>query len=382
MFYTHLYPGVFFLLVLTTTVTAADTSIIVPSAPQVNARAYLLMDFQSGRILAEKNTSTPFAPASLTKIMTTYVVANEIAQGKFKLDDEVLISERAWKMTGSKMYIEVGKKVSVEDLLRGVIIQSGNDASVALAEFVAGSEEVFADLMNRYAKKIGMQDSKFFNSSGFPHPEHVSSARDLALLSAQLIRNFPEIYQIHTEKSFTYNNIQQNNRNKLLWQDSSVDGIKTGHTEDAGYCLISSASRDKMRLIAVVMGSETEASRLQASKALLGYGFRYFETDRVQMANTAIEQVPVWQGQQKSVPIGLIQDLILTFPRGAQEQLEFSVTVSEKNVAPIAAMQKMGTLEVTYQDRLLAARDLVALQEVAEGGIWRRTIDSIRLRFQ
>ncbi len=270
---------------------------IVPDAPSVGARAYILQDFDSGRVLAEVNADERMEPASLTKIMTAYVVFEELEQGKIAMEDQVLVSEKAWRMGGSKMFIEVDTKVSVEDLLKGLIIQSGNDASVALAEFIAGDEDAFADLMNQYAVRLGMTGTHFINASGLPHPEHYTTARDTATLAAAMIRDFPELYKIHAVKEYEYNGIVQHNRNKLLWRDESVDGLKTGHTESAGYCLVASAERDGMRLISVVMGSESERSRARESIALLSYGFRFFETHRLYGALEPLTEIRIWKGE-------------------------------------------------------------------------------------
>lgn len=268
---------------------------IVPDAPQVGARAFLLQDFDSGRVLAESNADERMEPASLTKIMTSYVVFEELKQGNITLDDKVLVSEKAWRMGGSKMFIEVNTEVTIDQLLKGVIIQSGNDASVALAEYIAGDESAFADLMNQYALRLGMSGSNFVNASGLPHPDHYTTARDMATLAAAMIRDFPTLYKMHAEKQYEYNGIAQHNRNRLLWRDDSVDGLKTGHTESAGYCLVASAERDGMRLISVVMGSKSERSRAKESTALLSYGFRFFETHRLYGAREPLTQIRVWK---------------------------------------------------------------------------------------
>ncbi len=358
-----------------------SAAVIVPAPPQVDATAHMLVDFSSARVLAGNNEDRAYPPASLAKIMTVYVVASEMAQRKFTMQDTLVVSEKAWRMPGSRMYIEVGKRVSVEELLRGVIIQSGNDASVALAEFTSGSEEVFADLMNRYAQGLGMHESRFGNSSGLPHPDHAVSARDLVLLSSQLIRNFPDIYRLHAEKSYSYNGIRQHNRNRLLWQDDSVDGIKTGHTDEAGYCLVASAQRGDMRLISVVMDSDSEQGRIRATRALLDYGFRFFETAVLHKNGASLHTIDIWKGEDQSLVLGLEQDLVVTFPRGARDELEVVISADETISAPVHRGQTLGRIVIRHQDRTLADRPLVALQDIAEGGLWRRLSDHVRLWF-
>src|SRR5690554_127605 len=298
-----------------------------PAAPQLGAPSYILVDFHSGQELAGKNADERMEPASLTKLMTVYAVLHELNAGRLSLDDQVTVSEKAWRAEGSRMFIEVGTKVSVEKLLRGVIIQSGNDASIALAEHIAGSEGTFAQLMNQYAQTLGMTGTHFMNATGLPHPEHFSTARDLAKLAAAIIREFPEHYSLYSEKQFTYNGITQYNRNKLLWRDPSVDGLKTGHTQSAGYGLITSAQRENMRLISVVMGTKGEDDRAQQSQALLNYGFRFFETHRLYAAGTALAEPRVWKGVTEYLPLGLSRDLYVTIPRNQYEQLDASMSV-------------------------------------------------------
>jgi D-alanyl-D-alanine carboxypeptidase (penicillin-binding protein 5/6) len=320
---------------------------IVPDAPSVGARAYILSDFDSGRVLAEVNADERMQPASLTKIMTAYVVFEELKQENISMQDKVRVSEKAWRMGGSKMFIEVDTKVSIEDLLKGLIIQSGNDASVALAEFIAGDEGAFADLMNQYAVRLGMTGSHFVNSSGLPNPEHYTTARDTATLAAAMIRDFPELYKMHAIKEYEYNGIVQHNRNKLLWRDESVDGLKTGYTESAGYCLAASAERDQMRLISVVMGSETERSRARESIALLSYGFRFFETHRLYGALEPLTEVRIWKGEIEKLGIGLARDLYVTVPRGQYAMLDATMAIVSEVVAPVTKGEARGTLEVT-----------------------------------
>jgi D-alanyl-D-alanine carboxypeptidase (penicillin-binding protein 5/6) len=354
---------------------------IVPDAPSVGARAYILSDFDSGRVLAEVNADERMQPASLTKIMTAYVVFEELKQENISMQDKVRVSEKAWRMGGSKMFIEVDTKVSIEDLLKGLIIQSGNDASVALAEFIAGDEGAFADLMNQYAVRLGMTGSHFVNSSGLPDPEHYTTARDTATLAAAMIRDFPELYKMHAMKEYEYNGIVQHNRNKLLWRDESVDGLKTGYTESAGYCLAASAERDQMRLISVVMGSETERSRARESIALLSYGFRFFETHRLYGALEPLTEVRIWKGEIEKLGIGLARDLYVTVPRGQYEKLDAKMEIDSKVVAPVTKGEARGTLEVTLGGEQIAQRPLVTLAPVAEGGLWRKVSDQVRLLF-
>lgn len=360
----------------------AQSAVVQPTPPAIKARAYILQDYDSGRVLAEVNADEPVEPASLTKMMTVYVVLAQLAEDKFQLDDPVLISKKAWKMGGSKMFIEVGKAVPVEDLLKGVIIQSGNDASVALAEFVAGDESTFADLMNRYAVRLGMTNTKFVNSSGLPHPDHYSTARDMANLAAALIRDFPVHYPLHAVREYTWNNIKQYNRNPLLRRDESVDGVKTGHTESAGYCLVASAEEGEMRLVSALMGSASEDSRLSETQSLLRYGFRFFETGRLYEGGAPITQVRVWQAESQQLELGIDDDLFLTVPRGEFKKLASGMTVEEEILAPIRAGQKLGVVRVSLDGEAIAERPLVSLVDVPKGGLWRRMSDYVRLWFE
>ena len=356
---------------------AAATAI--PAPPGIKADSYLLQDFDSGRILASNNIDQKISPASLTKMMTVHVVSAELVAGRISQDDEVLISEKAWKMPGSRMFIEVNKKVSLGDLLRGVIIQSGNDASVALAEYISGSEEVFAELMNQYASELGMTNSHFINSTGLPDEQHYTTAKDLAILAAALIRESPEIYALHSVKEFTFNNITQQNRNKLLWRDPSIDGIKTGHTEAAGFCLVASARKDNMRLISVVMGTDSDAARVKASQSLLGYGFRFYETQKIYAANENITSVKVWKGDVDELELGINTDLYITFPRGQKNQLTTKFDLSEQYIAPLNKGDVQGNLKISLAEDEVAEANLIALQSVNEGSIIVRLKDSLRL---
>lgn len=371
---------VLFLLFLVTTLTAhAGVVTPKPSAPSVAAKAHVLIDYDSGRVLAEENADERLPPASITKLMTSYVVSHELHAGNIGLDDEVLISEKAWRMIGSRSFIKVNTKVSVEALLRGMIVQSGNDAAVALAEHIAGSEEVFAQMMNQYAQQLGMYDTNYMNATGLPDPEHYTTARDIATLSAALIRDFPEHYEWYAEKEFTYNDITQHNRNKLLWRDNSVDGLKTGHTEEAGYCLAASAKRGDMRLITVVLGTRSENARAQETQKLLNYGFRFFETHQLYQANATITDTKVWKGAQDQLAIGLAKNLTVTVPRGQYDDLAATTNIQQPVIAPIEAGAKLGEVEIRLGDEVIAKQPLVALTAVEKGSWWRRLIDEILL---
>ncbi|EXJ17232.1 D-alanyl-D-alanine carboxypeptidase family protein [Imhoffiella purpurea] len=350
-------------------------------APEVAAKGYLLVDFNSGKVLAENNADERLEPASLTKIMTAYVVFREIAAGRIGLTDQVLVSEKAWRTGGSRMFIEVGTQVSVEDLLKGMIIQSGNDASVALAEHVAGSTEAFANLMNANAKRLGMENTHFTNPNGLPDPDLYTTARDLAKVTMALIREFPDFYSWYGSKEFTYNEITQPNRNPLLKRDPSADGVKTGHTNAAGYCLVGSAKRDDMRLVSVVMGAASPNARAQASLALLNWGFRYFESHSLYPADQPIENLRVWYGQQETLPVGPEADVVATIPRGSYSRLSARLEKTAELNAPIAKGTRIGDIVVTLGENEIIRAPLVALQDVPEGGLWRKAKDSVLQMF-
>jgi D-alanyl-D-alanine carboxypeptidase (penicillin-binding protein 5/6) len=350
-----------------------------PTAPTVAAKSYILQDFSSGRVLAESNSEQRLPPASITKMMTAYVVSHELAAGNITLTDEVLISEKAWRMVGSRSFIEVNTKIPVEVLLRGMIIQSGNDSAVALAEHVAGSEETFAQMMNQYAQQLGMVNTNYRNSTGLPDEDHYTTAKDIAILSAATIRDFPVHYKWYAEKEFTYNNITQYNRNKLLWRDTSVDGLKTGHTQEAGYCLAASAKRSDMRLISVVLGTRSENARAQETQKLFNYGFRFFETHDLYDAQDKIADVKVWKGADKLVNLGLEKSLSVTVPRGRYKELVATTNMQQPVIAPIALGTQLGEVEIRLGDELIAKQSLVALQAVNEGGWWRRLLDALLL---
>jgi D-alanyl-D-alanine carboxypeptidase (penicillin-binding protein 5/6) len=354
----------------------------IPAAPQLAAKGYVLQDFHSGQIIAELNGNQQMEPASLTKMLTTYVVAQELRTGNISLADKVTISDKAWRMPGSRMFVEVNSQVSIEDLLKGIIIQSGNDATVAIAEHIAGNEETFASLMNQYAVQLGMLDSHFVNSTGLPHKDHFTTPRDLAKLARAVIRDFPEHYKWYSEKKFTYNNITQYNRNKLLWSDDSVDGIKTGHTDSAGYCLVASALRDDMRLISVVLGTDSERAREQESRKLLNYGFRFYRTHRLYEAGATLSDTKVWKGQLDSLALGLEEDLYVTVPRGTYKNLKPSTSYASLIEAPVIKHAALGTVDINLDGEVIATRELVALHEVKEAGWWKRLVDTLILFFK
>ncbi|KAF0192338.1 MAG: D-alanyl-D-alanine carboxypeptidase (penicillin-binding protein 5/6) [Gammaproteobacteria bacterium] len=354
----------------------------VPTPPGSEARAFLLLDFLSGQTIAEKNADDRVEPASLTKLMTAYIVFDELRLGNIKLQDNVLISEKAWRMEGSRMFVEVNNRVSVEDLLQGMIIQSGNDATVALAEHIAGSEDAFVNMMNLHAARLGMTASLFANSSGMPDANHYTTARDLGLLTRALIRNFPEHYKWYSVQSFTFNGITQHNRNKLLARDQSVDGVKTGYTESAGYCLITSAQRDNMRLISVVLGTSSENARAEESQKMLNYGFRFFETHKLYDSGKELARTRIYKGAEEEVPLGLSDDLYVTVSQGRYKDIQASLSINSLIMAPAAKGQPLGLVNVTLDGDNIAQRPLLALQEIAEGGWWQRLTDATLLLFQ
>jgi len=364
----------------------ASASAPVPEPPALQARSYVLMDYDSGQVLAAKQPKLRVEPASLAKLMTLYIAFDEIKTGRAKPDDLVLVSEKAWRQgmdsRESRMFIEVGKRVALQDLIHGIIIQSGNDATVAVAEHFGGSEEVFVGLMNQYAKKLGMTGTHYANSIGIPDPELYTTAEDVALLSRALIRDFPDEYPLFKEKEFVFNKIRQRNRNRLLWRDPSVDGIKTGHTESAGHHLAASATRDGRRLISVVIGMDSEEARAQASLALLNYGFRFYESVAAVAPGAPVTTIRPWKGAVTELPLGVAAPLTVSVPRGAGERLQVKPQVDGPVFAPVAAGQKLGTLTVLLDGRPLRVEPLVALAEVPEGGLWRRLTDEIRMRFE
>jgi D-alanyl-D-alanine carboxypeptidase (penicillin-binding protein 5/6) len=354
-----------------------DAKVLTPSSPTIAANSHILLDFHTGKVLAENNADAKLAPASLTKIMTTYVVFKEIESGRLHLDDVATVSEKAWKTTGSKMFVQVNDRVKIEDLLQGVIIQSGNDASVTLAEHVAGDEATFAEMMNQNAERLGMINTHFKNSDGLPIEGHYTTARDLGILTRALIKEFPEYYKWFSQKEFTYNKITQQNRNLLLSRDGTVDGVKTGHTEEAGYCLVASALRDEMRLISVVMGTKSQTARAVENQTLLNYGFRFFESHRLYEGKKALSEPRIWKGQETTLPLGLAEDLYVTAPRRHYQDLKAVINVDKKIIAPVKAGDKFGSVNVTLKGEVIANKDLIALKSVEKGSIFRRLIDSV-----
>ena len=355
---------------------------MVPSPPQIEATAYILMDATSGAVLAEHNADIPLPPASLTKMMTAYVLAAEMEAGRVHKDDMVTVSENAWSQNpifagSSLMWIEPGKDVSIEDLERGIVISSGNDATVAVAEHLAGSEAVFAEMMNTQAEALGMKGSYFVNSHGLPHPDHVVTTRDLAILANAMITDFPDHYAIYKEPDFTYNNIKQYNRNTLLGEDPSVDGLKTGHTVEAGYCLVASAKRRGMRLISVVMGTKSTKARKNETRSLLNYGFRFFETAEVYGPMQELEKPRIWEGQQDYVPVGLIDKTVLTLPRGKSDNLVTTVQLDPQLVAPLAVGDPVGSVTLSVEGETVFQAPVVALEPVEPGGFLSRLWDTI-----
>jgi serine-type D-Ala-D-Ala carboxypeptidase (penicillin-binding protein 5/6) len=354
----------------------------VPSAPALTAKGYILIDHDSGMVLAEKAASERLEPASITKLMTAYVAFSAIQSGQISLSDEVLISEKAWRTPGSRMFIEVGTRVPLELLLQGMIVQSGNDASVAIAEYVAGTESTFAELMNQNAAKLGMTGSNYVNSAGLPDPEHYTTATDIAKLANAIITEFPEYYGWYSQKELTYNGITQDNRNALLWRDPSVDGLKTGYTEAAGYCLVSSAKRDDMRLIAVVLGTESSSARANDSQALLNFGFRFFESKLLYAAGQPIIDERVWYGEPKTVRLVAREDINVAFPRGSYDLLEVSTSVPKALEAPLSNETMAGNLSVLLNGEQLASAGLYPASNVEEAGLFGRLSDWIMLFFE
>ncbi len=354
---------------------------LIPSAPQIAAKSFILMDADSGSVILEGNANQRLPPASLTKMMTAYIVEYEMARGNIKEADEVLVSVNAWRTGGSKMFIREGNRVPLSDLLKGVIIQSGNDASIALAEHIAGGERAFADIMNQHSQLLGMTNTHFVNATGMPAAEHLTTARDLALLAQAIIRDYPDQYAMYSEKYFTYNNIRQPNRNLLLWRDKSVDGLKTGHTEEAGYCLVASAKRDGMRLISVVMGTVSEEARAKETQKLLNYGFRFYETHKLYDAGQSLMDAKVWLGSRDKANLGAARDVVVTVPRGQKDKLEAVLDVSRVIKAPLSAGQELGRIKVTLAGEPVLDQPLIALEDVEEGGFFKRLWDMIKLFF-
>ena len=351
----------------------------IPAAPKLQASGYLLVDATNGEILVEHNAEEPLPPASLTKMMTAFIAEREITEGRMSFDDQVPVSVKAWKTGGSRMFIREGTEVRLEDLLRGIIIQSGNDASVAVAEYIAGSEDVFADVMNQTAISLGMTNTQFKNATGLPQEGHYTTAKDLSILAARIIKDFPDTYPIYEEKNFTYNGIKQANRNSLLFRDPTVDGLKTGHTEEAGYCLVASAERDGFRLISVVMGTASEKAREQETTKLLQYGFRYFSGKTVFAAGEPLPESArkVWFGEMESVDLAPTEPLYVTLPLGRESAIQATLDAPDTLDAPLEAGAVVGTVKIMLGERVLAESPVAVAEAVPEGGLFKRLMDFV-----
>ncbi|HYI86532.1 MAG TPA: D-alanyl-D-alanine carboxypeptidase family protein [Burkholderiales bacterium] len=364
-----------FLVFVSLTVQAA-----APQPPAVIGKAWMVGDLSSGQLLASQKSDERFEPASLTKLMTAYVIFIALREKKLSLEQQVNVSPRAWKASGSRMFIEPRRPVTVDELIRGMVVQSGNDACIALAEVLGGSEDVFVQMMNREAARLGMKNSKFMNATGLPDAQHYSTAQDLYLLAAALIRDFPTEYaQYYSQKEYRYNNISQPNRNRLLWTDPSVDGVKTGHTEAAGYCLIASSRRGGRRMLSVLLGSTSEATRAQESLKLLNWGYQFFDSVKLYAGGSPVKSIDVWKGAARSVNVGVGSDLFVTVPKGEAEKLKAELISEQPLVAPLAKGQRVGVLRVTHDGKSFGEYPLIALEPVAQAGFFGRTWDTLRL---
>lgn len=372
------------LLLLFATFTALAAPVDLPMAPppQLAAKAWLLLDTQSGQSLVEHNADQRIEPASLTKLMSAYLTFAALRQGRIKLTDTVPVSEKAWKAEGSRMFIEPNKPVTVAELLRGMIVQSGNDATIALAEAVGGSEAGFVAMMNKQAQRLGMSNTHFVNSTGLPDARHYTTARDLARLAAAIVRDFPEFYPLYSIKEYTYNGITQANRNRLLWSDPTVDGMKTGHTQGAGYCLIASSQRGTRRLLSVVLGADSEAMRAMESQRLLNYGFQFFDSVRLYAKNQTVATLKVWKGSSNTIKTGFTRDIYLSLPRGQAKDIKASLTTRQPLLAPLVAGQQVGTVTLTLNNKPLAQYPLLALESVSVANMFGRAWDGLRLLFK
>jgi len=350
-------------------------------APEIKADSYLLVDFHSGVQLAEKNPDKRIEPASITKLMTAYVIYEELEKGSISLDDKVLISEKAWKMEGSRMFVEAGKKVPLNRMIKGLIVQSGNDAAIALAEHISGNEAAFVEKMNQTAKEMGLNSTHFANPTGWPDPNHYTTARDIVTLTRHVIREYPEEYKLHSLKEYSYNGIKQYNRNKLLWRDPTVDGVKTGHTESAGYCLVASATRNDMRLISVILGAENEKARADYSQELLEFGFRLFETHKLYDKGSVLADARVWKGNKSTVPAGIMEDFYVTVEKGHYSQLKGLMELDGSLDAPIKRGDVVGTAIIKDGDTIVNQVPLLALDAVDPGGFWSKVTDSVKKLF-
>jgi serine-type D-Ala-D-Ala carboxypeptidase (penicillin-binding protein 5/6) len=369
-------------LLLSPLLLAQQTEPPMPGMPAIAAKAYLLLDFNSGQLLGSHNPHERVEPASLTKLMTAYLTFAALKQKTLRPEQTVPVSERAWRADGSRMFIEPSKPVTVDELIRGMIVHSGNDACIALAEAIAGSEEVFAQMMTREARRLGMKNTNFLNSTGLPQPQHYSTAQDLALLAAAIVRDFPEYYPLYSAKEYRYNNISQSNRNRLLWTDPTVDGMKTGYTEKAGYCLVTSAKRGERRLVSVVLGTASEAARAIESQKLLNYGFQFYDTVRLYEKNQAVATLQVWKGGSNMVKAGFTSDFYLSLPKGQVDKLKASVESLQPLLAPISAGQRVGTMKLVLDGKPYRELPVVALESVPVAGIFGRSWDSMRLLFK
>ncbi len=354
----------------------------VPAPPIIGAKSFLVVDGDSGHELASLEPDKALAPASLTKLMTAYAIFRALRENQIALDDQITVSEKAWRTPGSRMFIEVGSQVTVEELLLGMIVQSGNDASVALAEHLAGTESVFAGVMNQYAAALGMHSSHFENATGLTSEQHYSTARDLATLARAIIREFPDYYRWYSLKEYEYNDISQNNRNSLLWRDASVDGMKTGHTDDAGYCLVSSAKRDGMRIVSVVLGTASVKSRVDGSQALINYGFRFFETKLLYKAGEAVTKARIWKSEKEYTSLGLRRDLYITVPRGSYDDVKSVLNIPAVLVGPVSQGDPLAELKVSLDGDDLVIAPLRALNDNPRGSFWQRTRDGVKLWFE
>ena len=369
------------LIILSTSNLSFAASRLIPYPPELAAKSWILLDARSGHVIVEYNTDEQLPPASLTKMMTSYIAAEQIESGNISLDDDVLISKKAWRKGGSKMYIREGTRVSMDDLIKGIIIQSGNDASIAVSEHIAGSEDAFADLMNQTAASLDMKNSHFMNATGWPAKNHYTTAGDLAKLAKAIIYDHPDHYVTYAEKEFTYNKIRQPNRNKLLWRDASVDGLKTGHTEEAGYCLVASAKRNNTRLISVVMGTKSEEARAAESQKLLTYGFRFFESVKSYSAQEEIVESKIWMGAKDTIKLGTVDDIWLTIPRGSEKDIKAELDFPSELRAPLKAGDSIGTLKLMLGDEVLHESPLAALEEIEKSGFFKQIWHSIMLFF-
>ena len=355
---------------------------LTPAVPSIAASAYILQDFHTGKVLAENNADTKLAPASLTKIMTVYVAFKELGKGHLHLTDLATVSQKARDASGSRMFLETNQQVKIEDLLKGIIIQSGNDASITIAEHIAAQESIFADMMNQQAARLAMKNTHFTNSDGLPVENHYTTARDLAILTTALIKEFPDYYPWFSQKEFTFNKITQHNRNLLLGRDESVDGVKTGHTDDAGYCLVASSLREGMRLISVVMGTKSSKARADENQKLLNYGFRFFESHRLYEGKKPLKEAKLWKGAESAIPLGLSEDLYATIPRRHYDELKATIVVDKKITAPVKEGDKFGSVSVALKGEVVSQKDLIALKSIEKGNIFRRAYDGIMMRME